>query len=365
MYIVTKWFGTFIIDESGEVRSSILFPKDAKEIANRLSAIAGSEILPEEKELIEGITNKEQLTLTDDRLSSLFPEEVELNESLPGPTPEQFGFNYEILQEASLIRSKEQLKEDATPDKHIIHAINSINELTQTANLLSERLHEWYGLSTPEYTKHIDDSDFLKLILEDGTGSNQDTDTSTGENVEAIRGLARTLNEIYIERNRLEKYVKINVEKLAPNTTKLTGALITAKLIAYTGGIERLARVSASTIQLLGAEKALFRHLRDGSTPPKHGVIFQHPYLHSAPYWQRGKIARALATKISIAIRVDYYNGEYQGDRFEEELKRRIADIRKRYPEAPKKEKKVNHDKGKALSGKVKRSGRKRSRKKR
>jgi nucleolar protein 56 len=205
--------------------------------------------------------------------------------------------------------------------------------------LLSERLHEWYGLQWPDYSRQVDETEFLKIILEKGEEPEQNDQKVSPEDINAIRGLAETLHNIYEERGRLEKYVKINVEKLAPNTSKLTGALITAKLIALTGGIERLSKVSASTIQLLGAEKALFRHLKDGSSPPKHGIIFQHPYLHSAPYWQRGKIARALATKISIAIRVDYYKGEYQGDRFEEELKKRIENIQKRYPNAPKKEK--------------------------
>ena len=69
--------------------------------------------------------------------------------------------------------------------------------------------------------------------------------------------------------------------------------------------MEKLARLPSSTIQILGAEKALFRALKTGSKPPKHGILFQHDDIHAAPKWQRGKIARSLASKIAIAARVD------------------------------------------------------------
>jgi nucleolar protein 56 len=125
------------------------------------------------------------------------------------------------------------------------------------------------------------------------------------------------------------------MESLAPNVTSLTGAIIGARLIALTGGLSRLSRVSSSTIQLLGAEKALFRHLRDGELPPKHGIIFQHPLLHNAPYWQRGKIARALAGKIAIAAKLDHNSDKLMGEELLNDLRRRIEEIRKKYPEAP------------------------------
>ncbi|UCH89821.1 MAG: ribosomal biogenesis protein [Thermoplasmata archaeon] len=362
MYMLTLWFGTFLMNDDGSIEKSILFPKNAKDIGTRLSAIADNKILDEERELIEGYNDIEHITLTEERLQGLFKGSTEINQSLTGPQPDQFDYEYDLLHAAALYRSKEQIVSEVSPEKHIIHAINSINELTQTANLLSERLHEWYGLHWPELSKQVNEREYLKLILEYGTREDiVDADSASEssvvseevqsedvlgtklsqEDIVAIQGLARVLNDINIERERLERYVKSSVEDLTPNTSKIAGPLITAKLIALTNGIKRLSRVSASTIQLLGAEKALFRHLRDGSSPPKHGVIFQHPLLHAAPYWQRGKIARALATKISIAIKIDYYKGDFQGDRLEEVLQGRINDIRARYPKAPKSSRKV------------------------
>ena len=100
----------------------------------------------------------------------------------------------------------------------------------------------------------------------------------------------------------------------------LLGGPLSARLISLSGGLERLASLPSSTIQLLGAEKAMFRHLRSGKNPPKHGVIYQYPDLRKAPYWQRGNIARALAGKVLIAAKVDQYKGEFCGDRLSEEL---------------------------------------------
>ena len=71
-------------------------------------------------------------------------------------------------------------------------------------------------------------------------------------------------------------------------------------MIAKAGSLERFAHLSSSTVQVLGAEKALFRSLKTGSSTPKHGILFQHPLIHSAPRWQRGKIARSVASKASM-----------------------------------------------------------------
>ena len=96
-----------------------------------------------------------------------------------------------------------------------------------------------------------------------------------------------------------------------------------------------LAKLPASTMQVLGAEKALFRALKTKARPPKHGIIFQHPSIHDSKRWQRGKIARALAGKLSIAARVDAFKGAYVGDRLKVELEKRIKEIKERYENPP------------------------------
>ncbi len=100
--------------------------------------------------------------------------------------------------------------------------------------------------------------------------------------------------------------------------------------------MNRLARLPSGTVQILGAEKALFRHLKEGSNPPKHGFIFQHPFIHRAPYWQRGKISRAFASKIAIAAKVDEHSDRFIGEELRKDLLERIEDIKDKYPKPQK-----------------------------
>jgi nucleolar protein 56 len=142
-------------------------------------------------------------------------------------------------------------------------------------------------------------------------------------------------------RKTLAERVDRILDEMAPNLKALAGPTISARLISLAGGLEELARLPSSTIQVLGAEKALFRALRTGARPPKHGIIFQHPLLHQAPRWQRGKIARALAGKISIAAKVDVFSGNFVGDRLKADLEKRIAEIKEKYRRPSKPERKA------------------------
>jgi nucleolar protein 56 len=125
------------------------------------------------------------------------------------------------------------------------------------------------------------------------------------------------------------------MEEVARNIKVMVGSLLGARLIAMAGSLRNLAMRPASTIQVLGAEKALFRSLKTGARPPKHGLIFQAAILHDAKRWQRGKIARALAGKLSIAARADAFGGRYIGERLKADLDRRIAEIKEKYKEPP------------------------------
>ncbi|RLI16433.1 C/D box methylation guide ribonucleoprotein complex aNOP56 subunit, partial [Candidatus Bathyarchaeota archaeon] len=139
--------------------------------------------------------------------------------------------------------------------------------------------------------------------------------------------------ELYKLRESLEAYLDKAMEEVAHNTKALVGSLLGARLIAIAGGLTNLAKRPASTIQVLGAEKALFRSLKTGTRPPKHGIIFQHTFLHEAKKWQRGKIARALAGKIAIAARTDAFGGRYIGEELKADLEKRIEEIHEKYTE--------------------------------
>jgi len=150
-----------------------------------------------------------------------------------------------------------------------------------------------------------------------------------------IQDLCKNVISLYQLRQTLENYVDNTMQEVAPNTRAIVGSLLGARLIALAGGLTNLARRPASTVQILGAEKALFRSLKTGTRPPKHGIIFQHAYLHDAKKWHRGKIARALAGKLAIAARIDAFGCRYAGDELRADIEKRIGEIREKYVEPP------------------------------
>lgn len=246
-----------------------------------------------------------------------------------------------------------------SPDLHIIQAINSLDDVDKIGNAMSSRLREWYGLHFPELDNMIDsivgysqivtagkrdklsekvfeDAGFpeskvemLSLVKEKSRGGD-----ITDDNLEIVQTLAKQILDLHKLRKRIEDHVETQMEALAPNVSAILGTAVGARILARAGSLKKLATMPASTIQVLGAEKALFRALKTGSQPPKHGLLFQHPLVHAAPRWQRGKIARAIAAKAAIAARVDVY-GAGLNKTLLEKLNVRVDEIDKKYKDAP------------------------------
>jgi nucleolar protein 56 len=229
-------------------------------------------------------------------------------------------------------------------------------------NVIASRLREWYGLHYPEATQRMDNALHLaQLVVEGGRreiirenpnlvqllpkeavkslASGQSMGAEIGQyDMTMIQALAQQYLDFQRLRNQLEEYLDDSMREAAPNLRGLIGPVVGARLIALAGSIQKLARLPASTTQVLGAERALFRSLKTGAPPPKHGVIFQHTSVHSAPWWQRGKIARILAGKIAIAARVDAYSGEYVAEELKQTIAERIEEVKRKYPTGPKAE---------------------------
>ena len=110
------------------------------------------------------------------------------------------------------------------------------------------------------------------------------------------------------------------MDGFCPNIKAVCDVMIAAKLMEHAGSLKRLSEMPASTIQILGAEKALFRHMKTGAKPPRHGVIVSHSLIANSPEKMHGRIARTLADKISIAAKVDYFKGQFIGDKLRKEL---------------------------------------------
>lgn len=267
----------------------------------------------------------------------------------------------ELVRQAAIYLAEAKIREaSAKPDLQIIQSIQTLDEVDKAVNIFTSRLKEWFGLHFPELSDILTEPESyidyiltvgyrhltkelarnLKLaekkieIILEASEKSKGADIRE-EDLNRIKMLAKEVKDLYALRKSLQRHIEVTMTRIAPNLTALAGATIAARLIAKAGGLEKLARLPASTIQVLGAEKALFRALRTGAPPPKHGLLFQHKLVHSAPAWQRGKVARSLAAKIALAARVDVYRGE-RDKRIDTHLEKRIEEIKAKYPKAPK-----------------------------
>ncbi len=342
MILVTKWFGVFLVDDkSNRVQDKRLMPHDAEAAAAKLAEVQRGGILPEERELA---AERQKLTVGDRRQAELGRPEL-YDSSFIRAT--DYGFDDAFMHDVMVRLGRLRTAEPIARDQHLAQAIRDLDGLIAVSNLLSERLHEWYGLHFPELADLAKDDRYALLIARYGDRQGIIDEIAPGlqsmgtdfapEDMREVQNLADTLGRIYEDRRSVEEYIDGLVQESCPNLCAIISGPLTARLISLAGGLRRLASLPSSTVQLLGAEKAMFRHLRTGAAPPKHGVIYQYPDLRKAPYWQRGNIARALAGKVLIAAKVDEYRGEFCGDRLNEELKARIKDIKRRYPDPPKK----------------------------
>ncbi|MDH3364878.1 MAG: ribosomal biogenesis protein [Thermoplasmata archaeon] len=330
MILVTKWFGSFLCVE-GEVRKSALFPNDPTAIADRLEVMRKGGTLDEERRLVQGAVQ-----VADRRLSGL--GRVTKFDSF-FIKPEAYGFTLSVYREATIELAKRMAKSSIGADVYLGHAVRAHDDLVFTNNILSERLHEWYSLHFPELGEVLFSEDYVDAIInlgfrDDILSSLDERMDSIGadidkEDLDSIRDLASALKSCMAARRAEESYIESRMRQVAPNITTLVGPVIGARLIMQAGSLKRLASMPSGTIQLLGAEKAMFRHLKKNAKPPKHGMIFQHPLVHNAPEWQRGPIARAFASKLSIAARADAYTGNDVSSLLKEQLDRRVEEIRK------------------------------------
>ena len=225
---------------------------------------------------------------------------------------------YERLHETTVAASRQAVSQrEGADDQQLIHSIRTLDDCQRLANELTERVAEWAGSRDPEATV---DSEYIEELADR---------ESTDPIDERLVSLAGRIVGLQTEVQEIRTLVEQTAESVAPNLTAMAGPELTARLIALAGGLEELAKKPAGTIQVLGAEDALFAHLRGGAPSPKHGVIFTHEYVRGTAPADRGSAARALSGKLAIAARIDYYSGEYRPE-IEAELEERIERIRAR-----------------------------------
>ena len=306
MYSFSNILGIFVFDDKFEVVDEILF-NNLEDYQNKNNFI---------KKIQDKYKNLKE------------PSEENLKKILLYFKNNKF---FNDLYDTNLQLTKSDVKNSVNNGVLIIQSINLAEELDKAINILVKRLREWYELYNPEFSRAIENHEKfmqeildkekiellneLKISLSDSIGAD-----FKQEDLEPIRSLAHQIYDLYQLRKIQMDYVSTLMDEFCPNIKAVCGILVGAKLIEHAGSLKRLSEMPASTIQILGAEKALFRHMKTGAKPPKHGLIVNHLLIAKAPNKLHGKIARGLVDKISIAAKVDYFQGKFIGDKLRKEL---------------------------------------------
>ncbi len=273
-YITYCIKGFFAFNGENELIAKKLFPED--EIINRLIVIENKEIAPEELDIINEVSEKysEIIIESNKRLSDYDNDKIRIENPNQGgeylrSNYDEFGLDdedyCEIYRQLAIYKIK---KASASQDKHLIQAINSIDEIDETISKLIERIREWYALYFPEMEIVKNNETYIKLISQNKTKESiinakpeafpqniidieEDIDS---EDLEIMNKYANSIYELQQTRKNIEEYVDHKMESIAPNLRLLVGSSLGAKLISHAGGLKRLATYPSSTVQIMGAE---------------------------------------------------------------------------------------------------------------
>lgn len=337
--IVTTIIGCFGVDEKNNILEYIQFPKTPSEIAAKITASKKGKIQEEidvEKSLLrKGFkdVSKGDNDFIRDNLKSLAIEyKFAVDQA----------FLNRLVSQVNIELAKMDIKKAVKRDSLIIQTNGAIDELEKSINILIERLREWYGLHFPEMSRIVDSHErYAEIVSNFGSREKiQHPELShfreksmgadlTKIDIEIIQSFSKKILEMYRLHKELSEYQEKLLEEVAPNLKHVAGPVLASKIISISGGLERLARMPSSTIQLLGAEKALFRHLHGRGKSPKHGIIIMHPYVQKAQISDKGKIARMLASKMSIAAKMDFYSKTNKGKELKKDLDDKIKETLK------------------------------------
>lgn len=230
------------------------------------------------------------------------------------------------LKETNMTLTGKAIKESVKEDQLIIQSARLSEELEKELATLGKRLREWAEHFYPRTSEKISDhAAFAMAIFKNPKIDDLGAKPSINDK-KMINDFAKQVQQIYELKNKAEDYAQTLLKGYAPNFFAIAGAKIGSKLLIHAGSIEKLSKMPASTIQLLGAEQALFRHLKNKkSRPPKYGILHEHPLVLQSKASTRGKVARVLADKISIALKVDFFKGKFIGDQLLEGVKKRFS----------------------------------------
>ena len=213
------------------------------------------------------------------------------------------------LRELNIKLTKESLKKETSRDILIIQTIHTIDELIKIINTLTANLRERYGYYAPRAARTEDPEKLLEAVNEK---IREDIGLDlTSKDLNSITEISNEIKNLIKFRISQEVYISELTKEMCPNLDKAATTLIASRLIDQAGSLKHLAELPSSTVQVLGAEKALFRHLKTGSKAPKFGIIFTHTNISKAAQGEKGKAARRLASEISKAAKIDFFRDKH------------------------------------------------------
>lgn len=349
---IQKVLGECSAEEAGKYLALEKFQpiRDTAEALQCATALVESKISKPLKKLLKKVDATEELMVADAKLGQLIKEKYSIQCVFNNRTAELMRVVREHLTDLAgnsvttdeatgmalgLAHSLSRYKLKFSPDKvdtMIVQAISLLDDLDKELNNMMMRMREWYGWHFPEMTKIITDNlayarvvrtmglrksaketDFSGILPEDIEEQLKDAaELSMGceiseEDLLTVFHLADRVIELSEYRAKLYEYLKNRMEAIAPNLTLLVGELVGARLIAHAGNLVNLAKHPASTIQVLGAEKALFRALKTKKDTPKYGLIYHASLVGQSSAKNKGKMSRMLAAKAALALRYDAF----------------------------------------------------------
>ena len=333
MWLWYSWQSAAVINADGdvidmEVNDARFSVHAAKE---RLQMIARGHLPPEAQILAERFPEAKPTAHGSEALPEF---------EIPQPTANQI----EAADEAALLLAKEGVAiSTADPDRRMEHLLRASDELRTLHLTMEARLIEWIGLFLPSARFDGDRTQVAGRLSNVASLSEFAAELEVDDAYEqpsesewkALHDWATMVASQRRQLDRLEHAIRLSAQAHLPSVSTLVGPLLAARLCVEAHGRSRLARLPSGTVQVLGAEKAFFSHLRSGTAPPKHGHIFMHPWISRSPRWVRGKIARMLASKISIAARIDAFDGTPMTQEDVDQVEAKVEAIRKEFSKPP------------------------------
>jgi len=321
-----------VLDDDANIVDEIAWSskRSVRALTNRLAELQSGALSPEAKTLVDRFPNAQP----DSMASISDPEWPELSDD-----------ENAMVSEASASLAKRGVASSAAdPDRRLDMLSGATTELRAAWGTSESRCVEWAGLFLPDADLDgqreqipgtISESESIEMAATT-LGLQAPKHPPSEQEWEALRAQAKGVIDLADRLDSAEQATRALAQQHVPTLSLLVGPLGAAKMVTLAGGRERLARMPSGSLQVLGASGAMAAHRR-GAPPPKHSpILFSLPQISRAPRWVRGKIARYLAGKCSIAVRVDHFDGEPWGDEQIDEINQECQNIKDKFPRPPK-----------------------------